>query len=92
LPKPGQPPPRIFRIRYRSAVNGRVAEAFAKVPYSALFDLNEKLARMVSQNQIRWFRVDVANPVQIDEHRGSLERWQPALRATQAITKVDFDA
>jgi hypothetical protein len=46
----------------------------------------------LTQNQIRWVRVDVANPVQIDEHRGSLERWQPALRATQAITKVDFDA
>ena len=83
-------PPRIFRVTYRSAINGRVARVFAKVPYGGLFDLNEKLARMLSKNQIRWFRVDVATPVEISENRSKLGRWLGVLAETSSITKVDW--
>jgi hypothetical protein len=83
-------PPRIFRITYRSGVNGRVVRVFAKIPYGGLFDLNEKLARMLSKGQIRWFRVDVASPKEIAENRSRLSRWLGALAESSAVTKVDW--
>lgn len=86
------PPPRIIRVRLRSGVNGRVAVAFMKVPYSALYDLSEKLARLLSQRQIRWFRIDVATPEEIEVHRPSLVRWPEALRSMAPLTRIDFDA
>lgn len=88
----GDAPPRIFKITYRSGVNGRVARVFAKIPYSGIYDLNEKLARMVSQRQIIWFRVDVAKPVEIAEHRSTLSRWLGALMESSVVTKVDWTA
>lgn len=83
-------PPRIFKITYRSGVNGRVTRVFAKVPYGGLFDLNEKLARMMAKGQIVWFRVDVAKPVEIAEHRSTLGRWLGALAESSSVTLVDW--
>lgn len=84
------PPPRIFKVAYRSGVNGRVAVVFVKVPYGGLFDLNEKLARMLAKSQIRWFKVAVATPKEIAENRSRLSRWLGALAESSAITKVDW--
>lgn len=86
----GDAPPRILKIQYRSAINGRKAVAFAKVPYSGILDLNEKLARMMAKRQILWFRVDVAKPEEINEHRSQLARWLGALMETSAVTRVDW--
>ena len=88
----GEAPPRIFKIEYRSAINGRKAKVFAKIPYSGLFDLSSKLARMVSERQILWFRVDVAKSAEIAEHRGELARWPDALTPTSSVTRVDWSA
>jgi hypothetical protein len=84
--------PRIIRIRYRSGVNGRVATAYAKVEYSGLYDLNEKLARLLSQRQVRWFRVDVASPEEIERERSRLMRWHEALSGTVKITRVNLES
>jgi hypothetical protein len=83
-------PPRILKITYRSGVNGRVARAYAKVPYSGILDLNEKLARMMAKRQIVWFRVDVAKSAEIAEHRSQLARWTDALTLTSPTTRVDW--
>lgn len=83
-------PPRIFKVTYRSAVNGRVARVFTKVPYGGLFDLNEKLARMLAKGQIIWFRVDIAKSTEIAENRNRLSRWLGALAESSAVTKVDW--
>jgi hypothetical protein len=86
----GDAPPRIFKITYRSAINGRVVRVFAKVPYGGLFDLTDKLSRMVTERQILWFRLDVAKPKEIAEHRSTLGRWLGALAESSAVTKVDW--
>ena len=86
----GDAPPRIFKVTYRSAVNGRVARVYVKVPYGGLFDLNDKMARMLSERQILWFRVDVAKSAEIAEHRSTLSRWLGALTGTSHITRVDW--
>jgi hypothetical protein len=86
------PPPRIVKIRYRSGINGRVAIAFAKVPYSGLFDLSEKMARLLHQRQVRWYRIEEAKPEEIEIARPSLVRWPEALRQTVGLTKVDLNA
>jgi len=86
----GDTPPRIFKITYRSGVNGRVARVFAKIPYGGQFDLAEKLARMQSKGQIIWYRVDVAKPAEIAENRSRLSRWLGALAESSAVTKVDW--
>ena len=83
-------PPRIYKITYRSGVNGRVARVFAKIPYGGQFDLAEKLARMQSTGQIVWYRVDIAKPVEIAENRSTLSRWLGALAESSAITRVDW--
>ena len=84
--------PRIIRIRYRSGVNGRVATAFCKVPYGQLYDLSEKLARLLSQRQIKWYRIDAAQPDEIERVRDSLVRWPEALSATVALTRANLEA
>jgi hypothetical protein len=86
------PAPRIVKIRYRSGVNGRVAVTFAKIPYSGLFDLNEKLARLFSQGQIKWYRIDPASAAEIAEHRDTLTRWYEALSGTTGTTRINLEA
>ena len=87
-----RPEPRIIRLRYRSGVNGRVATAIAKVPYSGLFDLSEKMARLLAKGQVRWFRMDPATVAEIEAARDALQRWPDALRATVDLTRIDLDA
>jgi hypothetical protein len=82
-------PPRIIKITYRSAVNGRVAVAYAKVPYSQLYDLSEKLARLVATRNVRWFRIDAATPAEIGANRQTATRWPDALAATITRTHID---
>jgi hypothetical protein len=84
--------PNIFRVRYRSAINGRVATAFVKVPYGTLFTLTEALTRQASQGNLLWFRVDVAKPADIALHRSELARAHDALVATSRVTRVDWAA
>ena len=83
-------PPRILKITYRSGVNGRVAVAFAKVPYGGIYELNEKLARLMSKRQVRWYRIDEAKSMEIAEHRAELARWPIALARTITRTKIDL--
>ena len=82
----------IYRLRYRSGVNGRVAEAWIKVPYGTLFAVTELLTRQLSQAQLLWYRLDVATSTQIAEHRDQLARAVDALHATTFKTKVVWDA
>jgi hypothetical protein len=84
--------PRILRVDYVSVRRPRHGTAFMKVPYGGIFGMSEVLARMVATEQIRWYRVAVATPAEIAEHRESLERWLPALVATSARTGVDWTA
>lgn len=84
-------PPRIIRIRYRSAVNGRVAVAYAKVPYSGLFDLGAKMARLMHTRQVKWFRIDEARPDEIARERATLVRWPEALSATVSKTRINME-
>ena len=82
----------IVKITYRSGVNGRVAVAFAKIPYGGMVELSDKLARLLAVKQIRWFRIDAAKPDEIERERRSLVRWLDALWATQFTTKIDLMA
>jgi hypothetical protein len=84
--------PNIFKVAYRSALNGRVARVFVKVPYGGLFSLNEMLARQLATGQILWCRVDVAKAADIALHRSELARAIPALMGTTPITHVDWAA
>jgi len=73
-------------------MNGRVAVAYCKVPYSGLFDLAEKMARLMHTRQVRWYRIDEATPVEIETNRKSLVRWPQALAQTASLTKIDVNA
>ena len=80
----------IVKITYRSAVTGKVARAYAKIPYGGMVELADKLARLLAVKQIRWFRIDAAKPHEINEVRSSLTRWPEALAATLPRTKIDL--
>jgi len=84
--------PNILRVEYRSALNGRKARVFVKVPYGGLFTLNEMLARQLATGQLLWFRVGVATPAEIGVHRSELARAVEALTGTTRITRVDWSA
>lgn len=80
----------IVKVTYRSGVNGRVAVAFAKVPYGGMVDLSDKLARLLAVRQVRWFRIEAANPSEIASHRSELTRWPDALERTVTRTRVNL--
>lgn len=80
----------IVKITYRSGVNGKVAVAFAKVPYGGMVDLADKLARLLTIRQVRWFRISAATPVEIAEHRSELARWTESLTRTIPRTHIDL--
>ena len=82
--------PNIFKVSYRSAINGRVARVFVKVPYGGLFSLNEVMARQLAAGNLLWFRVDVAKTKEIAEHRSELARFMGALMETTKVTRVDW--
>lgn len=86
------PPPRIIRIRYRSGVNGRVATIITKVPYGQAYDMTEKLTRLLTQRQIKWFRIDEAKPDEIEAARPTLARWTEALARSVAITRINLES
>ena len=79
----------IVKITYRSGVNGRVAVAFAKIPYGGMIDLADRMARLLAIKQVRWFRIDAAKPADIAANRQTLTRWPDALAATTARTHID---
>lgn len=77
------------KITYRSGVNGRVAVAYAKVPYGGMVDIGEKFARLLAVRQVRWFRLSAMTPDELREHRGELARWSDALASTVSRTHID---
>ena len=79
----------IVKITYRSGVNGKVAVAYAKIPYGGMVDLADKLARLLAIRQVRWFRIAAATPAEIAEHRAELARWPEALALTIPRTHID---
>ena len=84
-------PPRIFRVRYRSAIRRRVADFFVKVPIGGYHGMLDALGRAQLTHQVIWFRVDVALPGQITpEVRSDLKRWTEAIDYTTDITEVDW--
>jgi hypothetical protein len=82
----------IFKVRYRSALNGRAVTLWVKVPYGGIFDLTEMLSRQLAKGQIHYFKVDAAKPHEIGEHRAELARARDALLASSAITRIDWAA
>lgn len=81
----------VFRVEYRSAINGRVARFFVKVPYGAAYGLSEALMRAYVTGQIRWYKItDLAPGEMTPDIRESLLRWPQALVASTAKTKVVF--
>jgi len=80
----------IVKITYRSGVNGRVAVAFAKIPYGGMVDLADRMARLLAVKQVRWFRIDAAKPADIAANRQTLTRWPDALAQTTSRTRVDL--
>lgn len=81
----------VFKVSYRSGVNGRVVRFFVKVPYGAAYGLSEVLMRAYVTGQIKWFRIDDIKPGELTvTDRGALMRWPEALRASSLTTKVEF--
>lgn len=81
----------VFRVEYKSAINGRVARFFVKVPYGAAYALSETLMRAYVTGEIRWFRVMDIKPGELTpEMRGILLRWPESLERSTAKTKVVF--
>lgn len=79
----------VFRVEYKSAINGRVARFFVKVPYGAAYGLSEVLMRAYITGQIRWFRIVDIKPGELLD-RDSLTRWPQALELSTKRTKVVF--
>lgn len=83
--------PRIFRVSFRSARNGKLAKVYTKVPYSGTYALSETLTRALTTGEIAWFRLEPAKPNEITPRiRGSLQRWPEALRSTSERTQVTW--
>lgn len=83
--------PRIYRVIYRSAINGRLVKVFMKVPYSGLYAMTEVLTRAVANRQVAWYRLDPAKPGEITPKvRAALKRWPEALGNTVAKTGVNW--
>ena len=77
------------KIRYRSGINGKVATAYAKIPYGGMVDLADKMARLLAVKQVRWFTIAAATPEEIAANRQSLTRWPEALARTIERTHID---
>jgi hypothetical protein len=88
-------PPRLFYVEYKSAINGRVARLFVKIPYGVwqdgLYALTENLDRALLTGQITRYTVEVAKPGAITpEVRGRLTRWREALATSTKRTRVEW--
>lgn len=82
----------IYRLSYRSGINGRVATMWVKAPYGTMFATTDLLSRQLSQAAILWYRLAVATPKEIAIHRPELARALDALHASSVVTKVEWDA
>lgn len=83
--------PRIIRVMYRSAKNGKLVKVLTKVPYAGLYPLTETLTRALAVGDIGWFRIDPAKKSEITPRvRDSLQRWPEALRSTTERTDVTW--
>jgi hypothetical protein len=83
--------PRIYRVMYRSARNGKLVKVFTKVPYGGVYAMTEVLTRAIATGEIEWYRLDPAKPSEITPKvRSNLERWPEALRASSAKTEVSW--
>ena len=84
-------PPRIFRVMYRSGINGKLVKVFAKVPYSGSYAMTETLTRAVQTGEVAWFRIDPAKPSEITPRmRADLQRWPEALQTSSQKTQVSW--
>lgn len=84
------PEPRIFTVTYRSTIGRRrKVVMWIKCPYSALFNMNEVLARALSQRSISYFRVEVPQRIP-NERRAELARWSVAFAQSSEITGVNW--
>jgi hypothetical protein len=79
----------IYKVSYRSAVNGRAAAFVTKVPYGEVYHLSELLTRLVAKGQVVWFRMQAATAQDIALHRAELARWPDGMRATLPVTQVN---
>jgi hypothetical protein len=85
--------PRIYRVTYRSGINGKLVRVFSKVPYSGVYALTETLTRAITTGQVAWFRLDPAKPGEITpKMRQALQRWPEALSASTEKTEVSWTA
>jgi hypothetical protein len=83
--------PRIYRVIYRSGINGKQVRIFAKVPYSGAYALTETLTRAVTTGEITGYRLDPARPSEITPGvRARLKRWPEALQESSERTLVTW--
>lgn len=83
----------LYRLVYRSGINGRLSRPmWLKAPYGTMFVITELLTRQVTQGLIRWYRLSAMTHAEITEHRKELARPMEALRASSAITRIEWDA
>lgn len=81
------PKPRIYRVDYVGGHPPRRSTVVTKVPYGGAYAMTELLTRMVTVEELRWFRVSRATPAEIAAHRETMQRWLPALTTN---TEVDW--
>lgn len=83
--------PRIYRVMYRSGINGKLVKVFTKVPYSGSYAMTETLTRAVNTGEVAWYRIDPAKPTEITPKvRQDLKRWPEALQTSSQKTDVTW--
>lgn len=83
--------PRIYRVMYRSAINGKLVKVITKVPYSGAYAMTEMLTRAITTGEIAWYRIDPAKPSEITPKvRAGLQRWPEALQTSSTKTEVTW--
>jgi hypothetical protein len=83
--------PRIYRVTYRSGVNGKLVRLITKVPYSGAYAMTETLTRAVTTGEVSWYRLEPAKPSEITKNvRDHLQRWPDALQKSSEKTGVSW--
>lgn len=83
--------PRIYRVMYRSGVNGKLVKVYTKVPYGGVYDMTETLTRAVATGEVAWYRLDPAKAGEITPKvREGLQRWPVALATSSEKTEVTW--
>jgi hypothetical protein len=81
----------LFRVEYKSAINGRIGRFYVWATYGEPYGLTETLMHAYLAKDIRWFRVRDVRPGEVQpEDRAKRLKWRDALAATTRITKVRF--